>query len=182
MSVVYGAGGHGQDIAAWTGWQLVDDNPALGFPAVLPDGTRYVSGINDPHARFDFVLGPRSGRLRPDTAISGVAYIGPGCDFRAGTVIFPNVTLIRDVECGYHVHINSGVFATRTTIGNFTTISPGAQIGGDVTIGERCAIGAGAAIRNLVTICDDVTIGAGAVVVRDITEPGTYVGVPCGRL
>lgn len=39
-------------------------------------------------------------------------------------------------------------------------------------------IGAGATVSNNITICNDVMIGAGAVVVKDIMEPGTYVGVP----
>jgi serine acetyltransferase len=30
--------------------------------------------------------------------------------------------------------------------------------------------------------CNDVTIGMGAVVVKDITEPGIYVGNPARRL
>lgn len=33
-----------------------------------------------------------------------------------------------------------------------------------------------------ITICNFVTIGAGAVVVKDITEPGTYVGNPIKKI
>jgi acetyltransferase-like isoleucine patch superfamily enzyme len=33
-----------------------------------------------------------------------------------------------------------------------------------------------------VTICDDVIIGAGSVVVKDITEPGIYIGNPVVRM
>lgn len=36
--------------------------------------------------------------------------------------------------------------------------------------------------RNNVRICEDVTVGAGAVVVGDITESGTYVGVPARKV
>ena len=37
-------------------------------------------------------------------------------------------------------------------------------------------------VSNNITICGGCMIGAGAVVVRDIEEPGTYVGVPARRL
>ncbi len=42
-------------------------------------------------------------------------------------------------------------------------------------------IGSGAIINQGIRICDDVKIGSGTVVIRDITEPGTYVGVPAWR-
>jgi serine acetyltransferase len=32
------------------------------------------------------------------------------------------------------------------------------------------------------SICDDVIIGAGAVVLSNITEKGTYVGIPAKRI
>ena len=32
------------------------------------------------------------------------------------------------------------------------------------------------------TICDNAVIGAGAVVTKDITEPGTYVGIPARKI
>ena len=47
-----------------------------------------------------------------------------------------------------------------------------------MTIGNSTWIGAGATVSNNVNICGECTIGAGAVVVKDITEPGTYIGVP----
>ena len=52
---------------------------------------------------------------------------------------------------------------------------------GDVTLGDRVFVGANATIRNLVSVCSNVVIGAGAVVTKDITEPGTYVGVPAAN-
>ncbi len=60
----------------------------------------------------------------------------------------------------------------------FCHVAVGAHLCGTVTIGNATWIGAGATVSNNVNICGECTIGAGAVVVKDITEPGTYIGVP----
>ncbi len=49
-------------------------------------------------------------------------------------------------------------------------------------VGNGTWIGAGAVVSNNVSICGEVTVGAGAVVVKDITESGTYVGVPARKI
>lgn len=46
------------------------------------------------------------------------------------------------------------------------------------SIGRGAWVGAGATVSNNVSICEGCVVGAGAVVVRDIVQPGTYVGVP----
>ena len=61
-------------------------------------------------------------------------------------------------------------------------ISTGAMINGGCQIGNRCFVGSNSTIGQGVTVCDDVVIGAGAVVIKDITEPGTYVGNPCRKI
>ena len=43
-------------------------------------------------------------------------------------------------------------------------------------------IGIGATVINCVEICEDAYIGAGAVVIDDIKENGTYVGVPAKKI
>jgi serine acetyltransferase len=43
-------------------------------------------------------------------------------------------------------------------------------------------IGTNAAVLPGINICDNVIIGAGAVVNKDITDPGTYVGVPARKI
>ena len=42
-------------------------------------------------------------------------------------------------------------------------------------------IGAGAIISNNLNICGGCCIGAGAVVIRDLDEDGTYIGVPAKK-
>ncbi|MBS6324113.1 MAG: acetyltransferase, partial [Clostridium sp.] len=43
-------------------------------------------------------------------------------------------------------------------------------------------VGIGATVSNNVNICDHCTIGAGAVIIRDIEESGTYVGIPARKI
>lgn len=99
-----------------------------------------------------------------------------------GSIICPSALLTTDIVLGQFVIVNIGAtIGHDCQIGDFVTISPGAHISGNVKIGNLCYIGSGAVIRERITICDGVTVGAGAVVVKDIVEPGTYVGVPAKK-
>lgn len=159
---VYGAGGHGHDIAAtledFAGF--VDDDPERSeIPA---DGDyELLLGMNEPGFRWL--------RWRANPSLPW---------HNDGIWIHPAANLGPSVRLGPHTHINAGAFLTRCTVGKCCTIAPNATVLGDVTLGDRVFVGANATIRNLVNITHDVVIGAGAVVVSDITEPGTYVGVP----
>jgi UDP-3-O-[3-hydroxymyristoyl] glucosamine N-acyltransferase len=64
---------------------------------------------------------------------------------------------------------------------DYVHISPSAALGGTVHVGSQTHIGIGAVVRNNMNICSGCTIGAGAVVVKNIVEPGTYVGVPARK-
>lgn len=55
-------------------------------------------------------------------------------------------------------------------------------LAGTVKVGRGSWLGIGSIVSNSVNIISDSKIGAGVVVVRDITEPGTYVGVPVRRI
>ena len=114
----------------------------------------------------------------PSTQIlCGAIQTGGGEIICAGAIITHNVTL------GEHVIINlNATIGHDCTIGDFVTIAPGANISGNVTIGDRCNIGTNAAIREGVTIANDCIIGMGSVVLHDITEAGTYVGVPAKKV
>jgi UDP-3-O-[3-hydroxymyristoyl] glucosamine N-acyltransferase len=67
-------------------------------------------------------------------------------------------------------------------IGDFFTASPGVNISGNCTIGNQVYIGTNASLKQGITICDDVIIGMGSVVVKDIIEPGVYIGNPISKL
>jgi sugar O-acyltransferase (sialic acid O-acetyltransferase NeuD family) len=101
----------------------------------------------------------------------------------AGTIICAEAIITCNAKIGKHclININANVHHD-CVLGDYVTISPSATVCGHVTIGDLCYIGANAVIREKITICPGVTIGCGAVVVKDITEPGIYVGNPVRKI
>jgi UDP-3-O-[3-hydroxymyristoyl] glucosamine N-acyltransferase len=67
-------------------------------------------------------------------------------------------------------------------IEDYAHISPNAALGGTVRVGALTHIGIGATVKNNTDICGGCVIGAGAVVVKNIKEPGTYVGIPVRKI
>lgn len=65
-----------------------------------------------------------------------------------------------------------------TTIGDYVTISPGANIAGCVTIGEGTYIGMGAIILSYIKIGSHSVVGAGAVVTKDVPDNVQVLGIP----
>ncbi len=177
MVALIGVGGHGRDILAIM--DRLDIVPVLyddgdnAFPSSENCTQPAYLGVNNSQQRAD--LAKRLDLLIPPPLIDIDARIGRrGCWLDPGVVLAGGVRLVRDVTIGKHTHVNWGVGMTRCTIGDFTTVCPGADIGGDVQIGSRVLIGMGAKVCNLVTIGDDAVIAAGAVVL-----PGSHV--PAGK-
>lgn len=96
-----------------------------------------------------------------------------------GTFIGKNAIVNPGVKIGKNCIINTGAIIEHDCIiGDNVHIGPGAVLSGGVTIGENSFIGTGAMITQYLNIASNTLIGAGAVVVKDINEPGVYVGNP----
>ena len=132
----------------------------------IPPGFRCLIAIGNPQARK---------RIVEENPL--LEYYSDGLIKCEGAIVTTNVTI------GKHVHLNLHVTVGHDCIlGDYFTAAPGARISGNVTIGECVYVGSNAVIIEKLTICDNVTIGAGAVVTKDITEPGTYVGIPAKKI
>ena len=113
------------------------------------------------------------------TVIAPSAIISPYAKIREGTVVLHQAIVNSDANVGYNVIINTQANIEHdVVIGDHCHISTGVMVNGGCRLGKACFIGSGAVIGNGVDICDNVIIGAGSVVVKDITEPGTYYGNP----
>lgn len=198
--VIIGASGHGKviaDIVLRCGDQVVgflDDNPnapsaLFGFP-LLGKTADYV---RFPDAHFVIAIGNAAVRKRLAQTMKGVIWytaihpkavvsalgvtVGEGSVIAAGAVVNPGATV------GKHCIINTNAVVEHDcTLGDYVHISVAAALGGTVAVGDSTWVGIGSAVRNNLSICSGATVGAGAVVVKNIEEPGTYVGVPARKM
>lgn len=194
--ILYGCGGHSRSVADI----LLDTSPAVsivfvdenaqegerifGFP-VVPTyelGThKYFFAIGDNNKRKDIFVRLGSDHLisipSSRAYISRCASIGTGCFVGNFCHIGPEACI------GVNTIINTAaIIEHEVTIGSHSHIGPNAVVAGRSKIEDLVFVGTGASIGNYLSICSNVIIGAGATVVRDITEPGTYVGTPARRI
>lgn len=90
---------------------------------------------------------------------------------------------VQDCTIEQTVWLNDNYAANyRNLIGEYVHISPRVKTDRNVTVGKSTWLGIGSVVSNNVNICSECIVGAGAVVIRDITESGTYVGNSLGRI
>jgi len=138
--------------------------------------------IGDPVARKKIVesLPPETEYftlIHPNTVISEWVEIGEGSIVCAGCI------LTCDIKIGKHAHFNlDSTVGHDCRIGDFVTTAPSVNISGKCTIGNCVYLGTNASLREKLNIVDNVTVGMGAMVVKNITEGGTYVGIPAKKI
>ncbi|WP_433745229.1 acetyltransferase [Falsibacillus pallidus] len=115
--------------------------------------------------------------IHPNSVIGNQVEIGNGTALMAGAVV--NCC----TKIGKSCIVNTGSTIDHDNcIEDFVHISPGAHLAGTVKVGKCSWLGIGSVVSNNITITNGCKVGAGSVVVKDITEPGVYVGVPVRRV
>lgn len=198
--LIIGASGHGKviaDIIVNSGNKVVgflDDSDDIqgksivGFPVLgkIADYVNYkdcefVIAIGNPYIREKIANElPVKWHIaiHPKAIISSI-----DVEIDEGTVIMANAVVNPSVKIGKHCIVNTGAIVEHDNVlDDYVHISPNATLAGTVTVGELTHIGVGANVKNNVSIIANCTIGAGAAVVNDITESGTYVGVPARKI
>jgi sugar O-acyltransferase (sialic acid O-acetyltransferase NeuD family) len=115
--------------------------------------------------------------IHPKAVIGEKVEVGIGTAIMAGTVI--NSSTIIGRGC---IINTSSTIDHDNIIEDFVHISPGVHLAGTVKVGYRSWLGIGSVVINNVSITSECKVGAGAVVIKDITEPGTYVRVPAKKV
>ncbi len=122
------------------------------------------------------------GVLFPTLIAPSVKHYKEFNDYGIGNIICDGCIMTTNIKLGNFIHINlNSTIGHDTNIQDFCTISPGCNISGNVKIGKRSFFGTNCTILEELNICDDAIIGANAVVVKDITEAGTYIGIPAKK-
>jgi sugar O-acyltransferase (sialic acid O-acetyltransferase NeuD family) len=100
-----------------------------------------------------------------------------------GNILCSHVSVTTNIVIGNFVHINLNcTLGHDSRIEDFVTCSPGCNISGNVNIQNLAYLGTNCIIIENKKIASNVIIGAGAVVVKDLLESGTYVGMPCKKI
>ncbi len=100
-----------------------------------------------------------------------------------GTIICSGCILTTNIKLGKFTQLNlNTTIGHDTIVGDFFTTAPGVNISGNCKIGNNVYIGSNVAIREKINICDNVIIGLNSGVVKNINEPGTYIGNPIYKL
>ena len=197
--VIIGASGHGKviaDIVLKSGDKVIgflDDGIEKGKLIV---GFEVLGKISDykNYSDCEFVIAIGNPYIREKiadvlnvkwyTAIHPTAVISSlDVEIGEGTVVMANAVINSCAKIGRHCIINTGAIVEHDNIlSDYVHLSPNVALAGMVSVGKSTHIGTGACTKQVVNIVSNCIIGAGSVIVRDINESGTYIGVPARKI
>jgi UDP-3-O-[3-hydroxymyristoyl] glucosamine N-acyltransferase len=100
-----------------------------------------------------------------------------------GSFIGAYSILTTNIKIGKHAILNRGNHIGHDCIiGNYFSAMPGAIVSGNVHIGNRVYLGTNSSVIEKKYLLHDIKIGANSTVVKDIEEPGIYVGCPAKNI
>jgi sugar O-acyltransferase (sialic acid O-acetyltransferase NeuD family) len=186
----FGYGGHAREAACQIEQEVtffVDDKYANDVAKPIsefnPEEYMMIVAVADSKDRADIVA-----KLPKETKYftfihPSVHIMDDNIQVGVGSFIGANSILTTNIKLGNHALLNRGNHIGHDSVaGDFFSMMPNAVVGGNVTLGDNVYLGSCSNIREKINITSDVLIGMNAAVVKDITESGTYVGVPAKKL
>ena len=200
--LIIGASGHGKVIAdialkmnKWKSIMFLDDDEniksSMGIEVIgrTADAIKYMNNYDIFVAIGSNVTREKiQERLEAEgvsipVLIHPMAVIGKQVEFGVGTAVMAGAIINCCTEIGKGCIINTGATIDHDNfIEDYVHISPGVHTAGTVKIGKGTWLGVGSKVSNNIYIIRGCKIGAGTVVVKDIIESGTYVGVPAKKI
>jgi sugar O-acyltransferase (sialic acid O-acetyltransferase NeuD family) len=173
---------------------LYDDSPHLWGTEI--DGVRVagaissltpaecpaaVVGIGANHVRR--ALAERLPGVEWVTAAHPAAHVHPSVQLGPGTVVFAGAILQLNVRIGAHVIINTAATADHDcVIGDYAHLAPGVRLAGSIHVESDAFLGIGSVVIPGRRIGRRSIVGAGGVVIADVPDDTTVVGVPARPL
>ncbi len=107
----------------------------------------------------------------------GIAVLDDDVEIGAGTAVDRGA--LGSTRIGARTKIdNLCHIAHNCVIGSDVVMAAGCMVAGSTTIGDRCWLAGQVGISGHLTIGADVRVGGGTVILKDILEPGDYMGHP----
>ncbi|MDK2811708.1 MAG: hypothetical protein PWR27_2417 [Petroclostridium sp.] len=200
--IIIGASGHGKVVAdiarkmnKWQSIAFLDDDESIKISMGLEVIGKTADAFTyKDEADFFVAIGNNAIRekvqemlieegLNVVSLVHPSAVIGTDVEVGIGTAVMAGVVINISTRIGKGCIINtSSSLDHDNVLEDYVHVSPGASLAGTVRVRKGSWLGIGSVVSNNVNICSGCKVGAGAVVVKDITEPGTYVGVPVRKI
>jgi sugar O-acyltransferase (sialic acid O-acetyltransferase NeuD family) len=187
---IIGFGGHAREVMSQMGEKLpcfVDDEYVTKYTLPLstfdPLEYKVMVAIGDNKIRFDMVQ-----KLPKETTY--FTFIHPtslildnNIEIGEGSFIGAYSILTTNIKIGKHALLNRGnQIGHDTIIGDYFSAMPGAIISGNVIVYDCVYMGTNSSIKEKTSIHSLVTIGMNGCVIKNIEQPGIYVGVPAKKI
>ena len=157
--------------------------PVLGTDVDLPDlltggpAVFVAVGANDARQRLIETCLRAGGTLV--TALSPAAVVSPSASIEPGSLVMPGAVVNAMASIGQGAVINTGATVEHEcVVRDAVHVAPGAVLAGNVQVGEGALVGLGARVAPGLRIGRWAVVGAGAVVVSDVPDGATVVGIP----
>jgi sugar O-acyltransferase (sialic acid O-acetyltransferase NeuD family) len=113
------------------------------------------------------------------TVVHPKAYVDPSVRLGEGTVVFAGAVIQAATVAGRHVIINTGATVDHDCVlGDFVHVAPGSHLAGEVEIGEGALLGLSSGAIPGICVGAWAIVGAGGIVVDDVPERATVIGIP----
>lgn len=199
--LIIGASGHGKVVAdiamkmnRWQQMAFLDDDETI--KSLM--GIEVIAKASEAHTYikvYDIFVAVGNNEVREKilkqlesvsasipTLIHPNSVIGEYVEVGSGTVVMAGAVINCCTSIGKGCIVNTGATIDHDNIiEDYVHISPGVHTAGTVKVGKGAWLGIGSIVSNNISIKSGCKVGAGTVVVKDITETGTYVGVPARR-
>ena len=180
-----GYGGHAREVMSQMGLKLtcfVDDqyvkheDHTVPLSLFKPEEYAVMVAIADPKIRYDIVQKLPEG-TKYFTFIHPTALIMDNIEIGEGSFIGAYSILTTNIKIGKHSILNrNNQIGHDSVIGDYFSAMPGSIVSGDVRINDLVYLGTNSSIKEKLTIHSLTTIGLNTGIVKNITEPGIYVG------